>query len=197
VEAVEIDPEVIEVGRRFFKLDRYPQVEVHAADARRYLVDSSGGYDLIFGDVYNGLRYIPHHLVTREFFELVKHRLAADGLFMMNVISRLTGDESLLFRSICRTLKEVFSHVYVFGLDRDLQDPTQQVILLASQRDLSQHLEAEAGEPGVSQLLRTFVPPDEYSCGDAPVFTDHYNPVEYIVARSLGRRQPSRIRWVR
>ncbi|MBK8095167.1 MAG: fused MFS/spermidine synthase [Verrucomicrobiaceae bacterium] len=40
VDVVEIDPQVIEVGRRFFRLGEYPQVTAHAADARRFLHDA-------------------------------------------------------------------------------------------------------------------------------------------------------------
>jgi spermidine synthase len=190
VEVVEIDPEVIEVGKRFFKLNQHPELRTYTADARRHLADSPGGYDLIFGDVYNGLRYVPHHLVTREFFEIVRSRLNVDGVYMMNAISALTGDGSHLFQSICRTLQEVFDHVFVFASNQDDLDETQHVILVASQRDLSQHISGEQARgdqagPVVGRLLSTFVSPGRYHCEDAPVFTDYYNPVEYIIARSL------------
>ena len=190
VDAVEIDPEVIKVGKRFYRLDRYPCLQPHAADARRFLAASPGGYDLIFGDVYSGLRYVPHHLVTHEFFDLVERRLSSDGIFMMNAISAITGEEADLFRSICGTLRQVFSHIYVFGTSHEKPGDAQHVILMASQRDLSDLLRTKAKEDPdsvVAGLLSTFIPPDNYSCEGAPVFTDYYNPVEYMVAAKISR----------
>jgi spermidine synthase len=190
VDAVEIDPELIEIGKRFYRLDRYPSLQYHASDARRFLAVSPGAYDLIFGDVYSGLRYVPHHLVTHEFFGLVKRRLSSDGIFMMNAISAVTGEDADLFRSICETLRQVFSHIYVFGTRHEQPGDAQQVILMASQRDLSGILRTKAEEePGsaIAGLLATFIPPDNYSCEGAPIFTDYYNPVEYIVAGSISR----------
>ena len=45
-----------------------PSVLPVAADARRFLRRAGPRYDFIVGDVYDGVRSIPPHLVTREFF---------------------------------------------------------------------------------------------------------------------------------
>ena len=73
VDAVEIDSELTDLGRRWFDL-RNPRMRVHHEDARPYLRRTSSSYDAIMVDVYRQ-PYIPFYLATREFFELVRDHL--------------------------------------------------------------------------------------------------------------------------
>ena len=59
-------------------------------------------YDLILLDAYRG-GYVPFHLLTREFYALVKQRLAPGGAAAFNV-----HDGSKLYASTVKTLGEVF-----------------------------------------------------------------------------------------
>ncbi len=106
-DAVEIDPEVVEAGKRFFGLR--PDMEhlrVYLADARPWLARSQETYDIIEIDVYNGSPYPPFYLVTEEFFASVRSHLKEDGLVMMNVFDP-TRDRTML-NSIAATLARVF-----------------------------------------------------------------------------------------
>jgi spermidine synthase len=189
VDVVEIDPRVVEVGRLFFRLNERPQILPAVADARRFLFLSQKKYDFIFGDAYNGLRYIPAHLVTVEFFQLVQKRLSDRGVYMMNLISAVDGEQAQLFRAVQKTLSRAFQHVYVFPLHpRDLE-MVQNVILVTSNHTLPLEINSDRTGPErlrLEALLATYVPPGNYSAPSAaPVLTDNFNPVEYIVARGL------------
>ena len=78
VDGVEIDPTVSAVGRRFLGMNN-PRLTVHTADARYWLRGAKGGFDSIVVDAYRQ-PYIPFHLASREFFALVRARLAPDGI---------------------------------------------------------------------------------------------------------------------
>ena len=52
---------------------------VYDEDARPWLRASDGGYDAIIVDAYRQ-PYIPFYLATKEFFELVRERLAPGGV---------------------------------------------------------------------------------------------------------------------
>jgi spermidine synthase len=189
VDVVEIDRRVVEVGRLFFRLNERPQIHPAVADARRFLYLSQNKYDFIFGDAYNGLRYIPAHLVTLEFFQLVQKRLSDRGVYMMNLISAVNGEQAQLFRALHNTLSRAFQHVYVFALHpRDLE-MVQNVILVTSNHTLPLEINSDRTGPErlrLEALLATYVPPGNYSAPSAaPVLTDNFNPVEYIVARGL------------
>jgi spermidine synthase len=186
VDVVEIDPQVIEVGRKFFKLDEYPHVQAHAGDARRYLLQNSGKkWDLIFGDAYNGIRQIPPHLATQEFYQQIADHLEPKGVFIMNLIAAITGPKSELTSGMLATVRKAFPYVEVFAVGYR-PDDTQNVILMASRENLNSLIVDRYAKQGSWQelLLRTHV-----KAGTVPrstyVFTDDHNPVDAIIARGL------------
>lgn len=185
VDVVEIDPAVIEIGRQFFKLDEHPRVHAHAADARRYLKTTAGGYDLIFGDAYNGVRYIPAHLVTKEFFEEIRSKLSPQGVYLMNVITAVEGERAELLVHMLSTVGSVFPHVEVFAVGGP-RTQSQNVIILASQESWKPWLEDQFHLTGTWQqkLLSHRVVARELPAG-GKVFTDNFNPVDAIIARQL------------
>ena len=56
-------------------MDDNPRLTVHDADARPFLRSTDERYDLIVVDAYHQ-PYVPFYLATREFFRLVRERLA-------------------------------------------------------------------------------------------------------------------------
>ena len=187
VEVVEIDPNVIEVGKRFFKLSEFPRVTAHADDARRFLrlTASDKKYDMIFGDAYNGVQAIPVHLASQEFFQLVEDRLSPTGIFVMNVISAVEGEKAALLAGMITTLKEVFPHVAVCASHLSRRQ-AQNVILVASQDNWEPLFMKMEYTPGSleDQLTQGYVPELRLPKGGV-VFTDDHNPVDAIIARGL------------
>ncbi len=189
IEVVEIDPEVIEVGRLFFRLDQFPRVRAHAADARRFLQTHLESNDFVFGDAYQGVQYVPAHLVTREFFATVGTRLRPDGVYMMNVIGALRGEGSEFFWGVYNSLRPSFPHVVVFGTLSFNPRHQQNLLIVASREPIEPRIERwKAGHPNRSlpqwALLKTRcdLPAEtEYRGG----FSDDHNPVEYVVARQV------------
>jgi predicted membrane-bound spermidine synthase len=184
-DVVELDPAVIDVGRTYFRLDEFPRVRPIAADARRFLAGSDTTYDMIFCDAYHGLRNIPAHLVTREFFALAKARLADDGVFLANVISPVTGDRADLFRSLLRTVRTEFAHTEVYSVANQPLDRANNVIIMAGNRPLSRRTDTTPDDV-TTYLLSTRIDPGIYEPLTGVVFTDDHNPSEYMVARQVG-----------
>jgi precorrin-6B methylase 2 len=83
VDAVDYDGQLTELGRRWFGLGG-KRLRLLTGDARVELRRSSGGYDTIIVDAYRQ-PYIPFHLSTKEFFTLVRERLAPGGVVIVNV----------------------------------------------------------------------------------------------------------------
>lgn len=83
VDGVEIDGELTDIGRKYFDLSG-PHLHTYTADARPWLRTSPGGYDVIVVDAYRQ-PYIPFYLATKEFFELVREKLAPGGTVIVNV----------------------------------------------------------------------------------------------------------------
>ena len=102
ITTVEIDPGVITAAKTYFGLRETERMRYRAGDGRVFLNRSKESYDLILLDAYRG-GYVPFHLLTREFYTLVKQRLAPGGAAAFNV-----HDGSKLYASTIKTLGEVF-----------------------------------------------------------------------------------------
>ncbi len=108
IDTVELDQRVIDVAKQYFALRETPRVRYIAADGRVFLNRSKDQYDLILLDAYRG-GYVPFHLLTREFYTLVKSRLTPGGAVAFNV-----HDGTKLYHSTVRTLGEVFPTVDLY-----------------------------------------------------------------------------------
>ena len=114
IDAVELDPAVLSIAREYFALPKDPRIRITVGDGRRFLEDAEGEtWDLILVDAFDDFE-IPHRLVTEEFIRTARSRLADDGVMAYNVIGRVHGDKSKYFRSLYRTVRNVFSSVWVF-----------------------------------------------------------------------------------
>jgi spermidine synthase len=103
ITTVEIDPGVITAAKTYFGLRETERMRYRAGDGRVFLNRNDELYDLILLDAYRG-GYVPFHLLTREFYTLVKQRLAPGGAAAFNI-----HDGSKLYASTVKTLGEVFA----------------------------------------------------------------------------------------
>lgn len=191
VGVVEIDPEVIDVGKKYFRLDQFPRVHAVAADARRYLRTSTESFDFVFGDAYNGVQFVPPHLVTREFFDEVRAHLKPTGIFVMNLIGSAQGERSVLFWRVMNGVRAAFPFTKLYGTQSHDPAGSQNLIIVASPTALDSRAEGwlqanRAGQPQIAALLETRI--DTVVAPDSMLFTDDYNPVEITVAHQLRAR---------
>jgi spermidine synthase len=102
IDTVEIDRRVIETAKKYFGLRDSDRVRYLDGDGRVFLNRSKDFYDLILVDAYHG-GYVPFHLLTKEFYSLLKQRLSPGGAAAFNV-----HDGTKLYASTVKTLGEVF-----------------------------------------------------------------------------------------
>ena len=113
-EVAELDPAVIDVAGRYFGVVETPNLRIHAQDGRVYLAESRQQFDLILLDAYRG-PFVPFHLTTKEFYQLVKSRLREGGVVAQNV-----DPDTLLLDSTYLTMKAVFAQVDAYYLDENI-----------------------------------------------------------------------------
>ena len=111
IDTVEVDPGVITAAKKYFGMKETPRVRYLEGDGRVFLNRHKDSYDLILVDAFHG-GYVPFHLLTREFYTLVRQRLAPGGAAAFNV-----HDGTKLYASTLLTLRSVFSglHLYPSG----------------------------------------------------------------------------------
>ena len=174
IDAVDIDPELFAIGRRWFGLEARPQLREIAEDARPFLRRTRERYDAIFVDAYRQ-PYIPFYLTTHEFFSLVRSRLRPGGTVIINIGH--PRDSDALERALSTTMAEVFEHV--------ARDPIRRLnsLVIASEEPISAgNVRAEGELAPVAAASAARLAP-ALTGGD--VFTDDRAPVEWLIDASI------------
>lgn len=107
IDAVDIDPEVVDVARRYFEFKEDDRLRAHVADGRKFIEDCRNPYDLIILDAY-GSDNIPKHLATAEFLKATRQALTPGGVVVGNIWSRGSNP---LYDSMVLTYRSVFNQV--------------------------------------------------------------------------------------
>jgi spermidine synthase len=179
VDAVEIDGELLDIGRRWFGLRPGPRLRLHTQDARPFLRSTKERYDAIFVDAYRQ-PYIPFYLTTKEFFALVRDRLNPGGVVAIN-IGHPEGSNRLE-QVLTATVGTAFDHV--------LRDPVAKVstVLLASNGPLSASRLSNAAlgmPPDLRPLAERTAARLAPGLRGGAVYTDDRAPVEWLVDESI------------
>jgi spermidine synthase len=106
VDGVEIDPELSEIGRRYFDMNN-PRLHLYHEDARPFMRRIDARYDVSRSTpTASPTSLLPD---DQEFFESVRDRLAPGGVVLMNV-GHPEGQDGLE-KVLSATVGEVFAHV--------------------------------------------------------------------------------------
>ena len=107
IHGVEIDPLMVELGKKFFYLDR-KNIKIFVKDAKEFVDEAKGKYEVICIDLFFGSKS-PEFLTDREFLEKVKRLLAKDGVVIANKICRSKEEEE----NFIQHFKENFSNLLI------------------------------------------------------------------------------------
>ena len=103
---VDVDPRLAPVADAFLAPFRR-RGRYEAMDGRAYLLRHEEPFDAIVLDAYADRTATPAHLLTREFFALVRSRLKQDGTLYVNLI--VAPEPDRLSTRADRTLRSVFA----------------------------------------------------------------------------------------
>ena len=150
IDGVEIDPAIVALGREYFDMNE-ANLRVYETDGRAFLAASGRPYDWVVVDAYQGSE-IPAHLVTKEFFQLLRRHMTPDGVLSINVAWYDRSDTELL-RRLTTTVKAAFPTVCaVTGIGET------SAVLLAGGADASpRRIIANAkrvGHPGLLEIAQ-------------------------------------------
>lgn len=180
IDGFEIDGQIIEIGEQYFDMNQ-SNLNAMAQDGRWGLEHSSRKYDLIALDAYRP-PYIPWHLTTIEFFQIVHDRLAEGGAVGINV-GRAPGDRRLI-DGIVSTLKQVFPSVYVM----DVPETFNSIIFATKQKTTTDNLyvnlfalsEYEDVHPLLVEAIEITALNLQPLPESSTIFTDDLAPIEWI-----------------
>jgi precorrin-6B methylase 2 len=154
---VEVDPEVVRIAREHFFFDD-KKLLVVISDARDYLERTKGKFDIIIQDTFVSKHrtvFIPEHLASREFFELVWARLKSSGVFAINTLGTVrVRKTSNPIVTIYRDLVDIFRSVYLFEVSE-----TMNVVMISPKR---------AAKGDIMQMAEGL--PEGIRCGTAETY---------------------------
>jgi len=116
---LDIDKEVVAICRRHLPSLHQgsfddARLELLHIDAREHLERTKDRFDVIVIDLSEPVEGGPAYLLhTREFFQVVRRRLAARGILSLQAGSSTWGDH-LFFTAIVHTLKAIFGQVFPY-----------------------------------------------------------------------------------
>jgi predicted membrane-bound spermidine synthase len=184
IDGVEIDPAIVEVGRKYFHMTE-PNLNVIVQDGRYFLKTTDHRYDVIGVDAYRQ-PYIPFQLTTKEFFQEASDHLNPDGVMVLN--AGRYGTDYRLVNAIATTMKAVFPNVYLIDVGRF---SNTMVIATKQPTDLANYASNIAQLPEGSPLrqigdislqsgnIRA------WNGGGGLVFSDNRAPVELVIDRLI------------
>lgn len=191
IEVAEIDPEVTKINYEKLGLSENTKIKTANMDARIFLknLPADKKYDLIFGDAFNDYA-VPYHLTTKEFGQLVKAHLSEDGFYAVNVIDDYKFGRFVA--SYVRTLKEIFSYVYLAPLKSEWKTNHRNTfVVLAGNKEINKDIWMKISLKDILSNeevdnLRYLAPNEELSNfivqKEAVVLSDDYVPVDNLLA---------------
>lgn len=187
IDVVEIDSGVIDIAKTYFSLKDNSRLQIFNEDARTFLMNSNEKYDLIILDAF-ATDYVPFHLLTEEYFQILQEHLEPNGVVVSNLIGSLEGDTSNLPSSVYATMDNSFPTVYVFTTENSL-NIVQNLIFVATQESNQKNreqLESMSIQNNAEILLEgTNYLENYYSSGmrtdSSPILTDNFSPVEIMI----------------
>jgi spermidine synthase len=109
--SVELDKDVVDLAKKYFRFTESDKLRTTVSDGRVFLMRDTGRWDVILIDAYRGT-FVPFHLLTKEFYALVKSRLTPGGVVVQNI-----EPTTMLFDSATATLNAVFPSVDLYDCD--------------------------------------------------------------------------------
>ncbi len=192
IEGVEIDGKITELAREYFRLPA--DVKVTTYDGRAYLNAVEETYDVIMVDAYQDIT-IPFQMSSVEFFTLVKEHLAEDGVMVVNMNMRGSGEGSIN-RHLADTIGSVFGQVYTV----DVRGSTNRELFASDNPDMIFNLEKrleDTRDRGLSELLASVSGGlERYEVGGL-VMTDDKAPVELLGMQVIDELIRDEVAWYR
>jgi predicted membrane-bound spermidine synthase len=180
ITVAEIDPQVTRSAIENFWLE--PEyMRIVDEDARVALQKRAGArYDVIVGDAFGDIA-VPSHLITQEFFRLVRSRLSDDGVFLMNVVDFPERLHAL--SAIAATLRSVFPSVEIWTEQTRPAPGEQRVfVLVAADRPTAfSSVVAQAPEPTRFAAMADSFTNRLIAQSSPAILTDDFAPIDRLL----------------
>ncbi len=179
LDIVEIDPSLTAIAKDYFHFEPEQSTQIIHQDARYFLSNTTNKYDAVMYDVLTSNITVPFHLTTLETFKSISNIMTNDGVLIMNLLGNLNGVGSKFIQSEIKTIKQVFSQVYVFNaLGKDYNGITNYIIVAIK---TSKPIKFTDSGYYYDKFLNTLIDPGNLN--DGFILTDDYAPANYLISK--------------
>lgn len=175
VTAIELDPEIVRIADEYFGVRETDNLRIVTSDGRIFMRRTNDNFDYIAVDAYRG-HFVPFHLLTKEFYELLETRLEPGGVVVQNI-----EPNTMLFDHALATIASVFDNV-------DLYKAKSNIVAIAyngprrAEKELLARAEPLQAAHGfrydVSEMVRERLKTPEPD--ESKVLTDDFAPANYL-----------------
>ncbi len=179
---VELDRDVIRLAKKYFYIKEANNFKIIESDGRIYLKQNMDTkYDLVILDAFRG-GYIPFHLLTKEYFSLIKEHLNTNGCVALNLHTN-----SELYDSTIVTLKDTFANIdsYTDGITIAYDGQKRSIDSLTSSAKTIQ--DKYGFYYDMNKIIR--LTSDLTYNPDAKILTDDFAPVNFLDAIARHNRK--------
>jgi predicted membrane-bound spermidine synthase len=180
IDGYEIDPSIVSVGKEYFGLD-LANLNILIEDGRAGINRSKRKYDLIGIDAYRP-PYIPWHMTTIEFFQIIFDHLSDNGALAINV-GRAPNDRRLI-NGLFSTISNIFPSVYVMDIPGTFNSMIYATRNKTNKEDFNSNMILFSTLPDIDPLLTTSMFKAWINLQSDPkivhFYTDDKAPIEWI-----------------
>ena len=183
IDGVEIDPAIVQVGRRYFGMTE-KNLNVFTADGRTFMRVTHHTYDVVAIDAFQQ-PYIPFQLTTEEFFQEIRAHLSPTGVVCLN--TGHTRTDFRLVQAFVNTLSQVFPSVYVFNVPNTFNTEVMATMQPTSLDTFRANLERVSPDSLMATVAGEVLPVAQVAHAEKGgiVFTDDRAPIEQITDQLL------------
>ncbi len=183
---VEIDPQMTESAKKYFRLEENPRLKIVHEDGRIFLNNAeTERYDAVLMDAFGSLFSVPFQLTTVEAVEQISRVLKDDGIIIFNVGGAIEGDASRFLQAEYATYKKIFPQVFIFKINAEKENSqVQNLIIVASKNKIPTSFESRDAE--ISRLFLHLYTKEFLLT--QPILTDELAPVEYYNSFAQNQR---------
>ena len=182
IDGVEIDPAIVNVGRKYFDMNE-ANLHVYVQDGRTFLETTAARYDLVAIDAFQQ-PYIPFQLTTREFFTTIRSHLSSTGVVVLNTAH--TTHDYRLVQAFINTMSQVFPSVYTLNVPGTFNTEVMATVQPTSISTFRANLAQFAPTSVMGQVASEVSPVVREGHADRGiVFTDDRAPIEQITDQLL------------
>ena len=180
VQGVEIDRKITDLAHRYFDMPKSVQVSTY--DGRAYLEADRNTYDVIMVDAYQDIS-VPFQMSSVEFFNMVKEHLKPNGVMVVNMNMRASGEKSIN-TYLSDTISAVFPSVYTVDVEGYTNRELFAMNQMLDQESLDTRLE-RIPDGDLKALLQKVSGNLERYHSSGLLLTDDKAPVELLSMRAI------------